>query len=303
MLGSDKAMLAQLRRNRWRNRWWPSTRLNHDPLADVCVDGRYVPVSIANWKLVPDMARWILSMRVLQRLTFTAGKRLTVVIPYRDRQAHLDQLAPLLHAHLQQQGLDHRILVVEQQDAGRFNRGWLLNVGMRFAADTSDYFCLHDVDMLPMQASYACPSQPVRLVSTVWLDSGATPCDDYYFSGAVSVLKAQAFAANGFSNEYWGWGKEDDDFFFRLLLAGLLCYADRQGEYRELSNPAHQQLARRLALLPAHVRRNRRWRSRLLRGLDDPQEDGLNTCRFSLVQQERHALYEKITVTRSGCDG
>src|SRR5690606_13705217 len=122
-------------------------------------------VSIANWKLVPDMARWILSMRVTQPLSFAANQRLTVVIPYRDRQAHLDQLAPMLHALLQQQGLEHRILVVEQHDAGRFNRGWLLNVGMSFAADTSDYYCLHDVDMLPMQASYACPSQPVRLVS------------------------------------------------------------------------------------------------------------------------------------------
>ena len=53
----------------------------------------------------------------------------------------------------------------------------------------------------------------------------------------MSIRKDQAFAANGFSNHYWGWGKEDDDFFFRLLLAGYLCYFDAEGMFRDLPNP------------------------------------------------------------------
>lgn len=287
--------MTSLRGDRWLDRWWPSARLHRDPLVDLCVAGRYVPVSIANWKLIPARARTLLAMRVARPLTFTAGLRLTVVIPYRDRQVHLDALLPLLHEHLQRQGVRHRILVVEQHGTSLFNRGWLLNVGMRHAADQSDYFCLHDVDMLPLQANYECPSQPLRLVSQVRLPTGLTRCEDHYFSGAVSLLREQAFAANGFSNDYWGWGKEDDDFFFRLLLAECLCYADQSGVYRELANPAHQQLQRDW-LLPAHVRRNRRHRSRLLRGLADPQTDGLNTCRFDVVEQRTDDCYEQLQV-------
>lgn len=292
--------MTELQRDRWLNRWWPSVRLNHDPLAQLCVAGRYVPVSIANWKLIPGMARLLLTTRITRPLTFSSDQRLTVVIPYRDRQAHLDVLAPLLHEQLLAQGVQHRILVVEQHGTALFNRGWLLNAGMRFAAEFSDYYCLHDVDMLPLQANYACPSQPLRLVSTVHLDAGPVPCDAYYFSGAVSLSKAQAFAANGFSNEYWGWGKEDDDFFFRLLMAGCLCYADAQGVYRELSNPTHQQLTRRFSLLPPHVRRNRRRRSRLLRGLSDPQRDGLNNCQFEVIEHRQHDCHELLRVAWPG---
>lgn len=281
---------------RWLNRWQPSMRLNHDPLATLCVAGRYVPVSIANWKLIPGMARLLLAMRVPRALAFTSGRRLTVVIPYRDRKMHLDALLPLLKERLREQGIEHRLLVVEQQGAGLFNRGWLLNVGMRFVEDSTDYYCLHDVDMLPLQANYECPSQPVRLVSRLQMAAGPTRCEDHYFSGAVTLRKEQALAANGFSNGYWGWGKEDDDFFFRLLMANCLCYADQQGLYQELANPAHQQFTRRFPWLPVHVRRNRRRRSRLLRGLADPQADGLSTCRFDVVDHRQHALYEHLQV-------
>ena len=113
---------------------------------------------------------------------------------------------------------------------------------MNYAADGTDYYCLHDVDAVPVVANYACPSQPLRLVNRILGEDGESQRTDYYFSGAICLRKEQAFAANGYSNEYWGWGKEDDDFFFRLLLAGFLCYFDLQGAFHDLPNPSHQQV-------------------------------------------------------------
>ena len=281
---------------RWLNSWWPSTRLGKDPLDALLVDGRYRPVSIANWKLTPRMKQQLLGMRSAKPLTFATDRRLTIVIPFRDRQAHLQQLLPPLLGTLQQQGVSAKILVVEQDGRDLFNRGKLINVGMQYAAAQTDYYCLHDVDAVPVVANYRCPSQPLRLVHKLLTAQGESQRTDYYFSGAVSVTREQAFAANGFSNEYRGWGKEDDDFFFRLLLAGCLCYFDAQGVFEDLPNPRDQQVQRKSVDTPPHVRINRQRRSRLLRGLADPQQDGLSNLSYRLLGSEQGDGYEKIRV-------
>jgi hypothetical protein len=280
---------------RWLNRWWPSRRLRSDPLHDLRVQERYAPVSISNWKLIPPVARNLLARRVPQALCFNAECRLTVIVPFRDREQHLQQLIPPLTSVLAQQRLAHKVLIVEQLPGELFNRGRLLNIGMHHAAGYSDYYCLHDVDAVPMTADYRCPSQPLRLVHK-FLDSSGERClPSHYFSGAVSICKEQAFAANGFSNDYWGWGKEDDDFYFRLLRAGFLCYYDLCGTYRNLPNPSHQQVPRGVRR-PRYVSDNRERRSRLLRGLTDPASDGLTTLRYQVVEACQERGYERIKV-------
>jgi hypothetical protein len=291
---SDAASLSMLQR--WVRRYWPSTRLRRDPLRDLLVDSRYAPVSIANWKLTPTVRRRLLSTRVPRPLDFAHDRRLTIVIPFRDREAHLRQLLPPLTATLREQQVTFRVLVVEQEAGGLFNRGRLINVGMHHAAEVSDYYCLHDVDAVPVVANYACPSQPLRLVSKILSDVGEAKRTDYYFSGAISIRKEQAFAANGYSNEYWGWGKEDDDFFFRLLLAGCLCFYDTLGTYHDLPNPTHQQVVRKSPATPPHVRVNRERRSRLLRGLLDPAQDGLSTLRYEILSEQDFGDHQRIKV-------
>jgi hypothetical protein len=281
---------------RWLNRFWPSKRLRRDPLSEWRVDDRYAPVSIANWKLTPSMRALLLQRRVARALTFSADRRLTIVIPFRDREPHLRALLPVLTKVLHEQRIRHRILVVEQQPGGLFNRGRLINIGMHHTAEDSDYYCLHDVDALPVIANYSCPSQPLRLVSKTLVDEGESQRTDYYFSGAVSIRKEQVFAANGYSNEYWGWGKEDDDFFFRLLLAGYLCYYDLQGTFHDLPNPKHQQVQRKSPATPPHVRQNRQRRSRLLRGLLDPAQDGLSTLRYEVIERIQAGDHERIRI-------
>src|SRR5688572_11859030 len=135
---------------RWLDAWWPSIRLGRDPLSGWCVDDRYAVVSIANWKLTPRMARSLLARRVAQPLSFVADKRLCVIIPFRAREEHLRELLPALTRTLQAQGIRYHILVVEQAAAGLFNRGKLINAGIHYAAGQTDYYCLHDVDAVPI---------------------------------------------------------------------------------------------------------------------------------------------------------
>lgn len=283
---------------RWLARVWPSREFRNDPLLGVCVEGRYAPIPIAGWKLIPWVAESLSQQRIFRPLTFSSFERLTVIIPVRDRDEHLRVLVPRLTELLTEQSINHRLLVCEQESGGLFNKGVLFNAGLYYGADWTDYYCLHDVDAVPITANYLCPSQPLRLVTKLVDSSHGDTREPRYFGGAITVRREQVFAANGFSNEYWGWGKEDDDFFFRLLLVQCLCYADTQGTFYDLPNPPGQQIDTRNALKRRQLRLNRSRRSRLMRGLSCPQEDGINSLRYEIVNRTCSAGYERILVRR-----
>jgi hypothetical protein len=277
-------------------RWYPSKTLDRDPLQDLCIDGRYVPVPIAGWKFTSRMARAMTAQRVVKPLTFANTQRLAVIIPLRDREAHLAVLIPRLIATLREQGIQHRIVVVEQAPGKLWNKGAMINAGVRHAADHCDYYCLHDVDAIPVQANYQCPSQPLRLVTKLIGSKQGTERPPRYFGGVITVLREQVYAANGFSNQYWAWGKEDDDFLFRLLFAGYLCYSDKLGTFEDLHNPAHQQVKLTGVAKPATLKRNRKRRSLLVRGLLDPADDGLNAVTTTIIKRDNSADYERLLV-------
>lgn len=215
-------------------------RLTEDPLADKIATGdRFSPVPIYRLKLTGNLHREVLEKRQDPgSFTLDRSKRLAVIIPFRDRKEHLARLLPTLLRQLDEQRIRQRIYVVEQESGQLFNRAKNINVGAHIAADSADYFCFHDVDMYPESAEYGYPSQPMRLVKR--LTQTFRPVSEfagYYFSGAISISKAQFLQANGFANDYWGSGSQDEDFFYRLLLQGLVPYEDLRGVFSELHNP------------------------------------------------------------------
>lgn len=148
--------------------------------------------------------------------------RLAVIIPFRDRFDELLRLAPHLHRFLVKQGIRHRLVVVNQIDTLRFNRGSLINAGFLESEAYCDYVAMHDVDLLPLnpQLSYAFPPNggPHHLAAP-----GLHPRYHYpTFVGGILLLSTARFRQlNGISNRYWGWGLEDDEFYARIREAGL----------------------------------------------------------------------------------
>jgi len=141
--------------------------------------------------------------------------KLGVIIPYREREEHLERFIEHFIEFMSDKKINYQIFVIEQYDLKPFNRGRLLNVGYKIAISHGcDYICFHDVDMLPENADYSYPMKPTHLASNLSSYNYSVPYDEYF--GGVTLFNKYDFElVNGYSNEYIGWGYEDDDLLNR----------------------------------------------------------------------------------------
>lgn len=127
------------------------------------------------------------------------------------------------------------IVVVEQSNDSRaFNRGQLLNVGFREAQKQADpqqiaSACFHDVDLLPSDGLFRFYEQPPEAGRPTHIAGPSTwgkyAQGDYsqiFFGGVTALHPADFERANGYPNDYWGWGMEDDQLRVRVDAVGAL---------------------------------------------------------------------------------
>jgi hypothetical protein len=165
---------------------------------------------------------------------FKKGPTVGIVIPYRAREEHLKKLVPHLISFfardVQNSYIRPLIVVSEQADDRKFNRGWCRNGGFLAVEPYCDYVCFHDVDYMPMWADYSYSAFPTQLL--YWgmnLRPIRASADETLYvvatrttlSGVYVIDKNQFRAANGFSNQYDGWGYEDTDLHARFGLLGI----------------------------------------------------------------------------------
>lgn len=148
--------------------------------------------------------------------------RLAIVVPFRDRFDELLSFVPYICKFLIQQNIGpFKIHILNQSARYRFNRGALANVGYLLVKNESDYIAIHDVDLVPLNKnlSYSYPEQgPYHLTAPKYHPNYNY---DKYFGG-ILLIKNEHFAqVNGFSNKYFGWGLEDDEFYTRIKAAKL----------------------------------------------------------------------------------
>ena len=151
--------------------------------------------------------------------------KLGVCVPYRNREEHLKEFVPIVGKYLEEQGIDYCMYFGHQVDDNLFNRGAMKNIAAKHAfEDGCDYIVWHDIDMIPEEGcDYSFPSEtPIHIATNISQMDYKLKYEEY-FGGAVLFSKEQVEKTNGYSNDYWDWGMEDDDLFWRCYLEG---YAD-----------------------------------------------------------------------------
>lgn len=211
-------------------------------------------------------------------------KDVCIIVPYRDRKEHLAQFAPCLDKFLTEENLSHEILIVEQTPEKPFNRAKLLNVGFDYARGKYKNYVFHDVDMLPIsnKASYVPVEIPTHYAAIVEQFGWNLAYEQYV--GGVTAFDEESFEKiNGFCNEYWGWGAEDDDLFNRCKAADVKINR-RHNMYASLAH------GRTIVddLYKNNLTTLNTWESR--------KSDGLSNLNYKIVKENKEDLYTQITV-------
>ncbi|XP_068123452.1 beta-1,4-galactosyltransferase 1-like isoform X3 [Hyperolius riggenbachi] len=220
----------------------------------------------------------------------TSIQKIAVIIPYRNREEHLKIWLYNMHPFLRKQQADYGIYVVEQYGETKFNKARLFNTGFSEAIKEYEYKCFffNDVDVIPMDQRnlYRCSQNPRHLANALDRHNFRL----YYptaFGGIVAFTKDQFLKINGFSNKFWGWGKEDDELYQRVIAAGMKV---------ERPDPSISKSKNLLHERDVGNEVNPKSSSLVGKAGEQMKRDGLNSLNYTIISIMKHRLYTKITV-------
>ena len=159
-------------------------------------------------------------------------KRLAVILPY-DKD-HIDNFTDHFKTMINEDKFYYKLCFMKQKSNRPLNKGKLFNIGYFLNKDKFDYFCFHDIDMIPIsdECNYEYEEKPISIVSGLAnmefgdqekidnFDYFDLPYDEY-FGGSILLTKEHFAKINGYSNEYWGLGYEDYDLLLRCVVKQL----------------------------------------------------------------------------------
>lgn len=220
-------------------------------------------------------------------------QKLSIIIPYRDRESALKQIVPFLQGYVRKQVENFEILIIEQFNQKPFNKGFLNNVGYTLKSEKSTYVCFHDVDLIPEYADYSYPIMPSH-ISSHCSQFKYVNIQDKIMGGVILFNNEHYEKVNGFSNEYEGWGKEDDDLYHRCILEKLKPYKHPFGRF--YSMPHKHRLIGKISEKELHEKNGKRYSDYYNGKLqsDYHKKDGLNAVRFKIIDQKMLAPNIKI---------
>lgn len=147
-----------------------------------------------------------------------------IIIPFRNnpneqRDKHLryfiQNSVPLFKKIL----IDFKLVVVIQSSGAPFNRGALINIGVKLTdSQPGDIFFTHDVDINPFEKTilkYYKPPIDHGYIQGIYTSAWDT------LGGIVKFKKNDFLKINGFNNMFWGWGGEDKDLQNRASFHNL----------------------------------------------------------------------------------
>ena len=172
---------------------------------------------------------------------------LCILIPFRDksddvnsqgsnRENNLKEWLQYMSGFLK---FEATVYIVEQTKEGIFNKGWLFNIGFKESEGECDYIVLHDVDQIPMNKgnNYFFRETPTKLIYETKRNNHIRKLSRDNVGGALMITRRKYQEINGYSNNFGGWGREDDNMALRLKKHGGYDVQSADiGHYEELEH-------------------------------------------------------------------
>jgi hypothetical protein len=202
---------------------------------------------------------------------------IAIIVPFRiqegqNREWELSEFLPHMNEMMDslKEVDNYHIYIIEQnQSRKKFNRGFLLNIGVALSDILYSTVILHDVDLLPqadIKEWYG--FQPTKYplhIAACWKQRYGY--NKHYFGGIVSFNRSVFETINGFPNNFWGWGGEDDTLLDRCKINNVLPKKIREGTLKDIETNEKGEtmdLDKKLRFLREHKdwKCNDRWERR-----------------------------------------
>jgi hypothetical protein len=191
----------------------------------------------------------------------------------------------------------YHIFIIEQSDDGQpFNIGKLKNVGFKIAGEwekTHDMkftnFIFSDIDMIPDDELLQYYVKPIKKPISLAIRGTRYDQRDMetkkIFLGAVLGFNRHDFEEiNGYPDNFWGWGGEDDALLYRLVASDVgTVQIPKVGAVIDLEEK--KTLAEKLESV---VKDNQRW-EKLYIDLTHWQKNGLSNLNYKLLKMSDEA--------------
>jgi hypothetical protein len=139
-------------------------------------------------------------------MTPKAGKKMLVVVPYRDRAEHIKVYLERVPKYMKDISCD--FLICELNSGCEWNAGLTCNSLINFLRkDDYQYIYISHVDVYPYQG-------------WEWPEDGEF-ISDLGDVGSCLVKTSDFLKVGGYGNNFWGWGGEDDNLYNKLQAIGL----------------------------------------------------------------------------------
>lgn len=140
-----------------------------------------------------------------------------VVVPYRDREKHLQVLTTAFLERYITTIPECDLCVVEQAPGKDFNRGLTKNIGGIYAKDHGyKYIIFNDVDCIPGD----------WILNNIYTNTDWDACRIYNahkrcFGGVMKLTTDSFHICNGFPSDIWQWGVEDRALYYRYVINSM----------------------------------------------------------------------------------
>jgi hypothetical protein len=168
----------------------------------------------------------------LQIKQLKVKKHIAIISCFRDkgdgeRERERKLFISLMNRLLEPYYTFHIYIIEQSQDGNEFNIGKLKNIGFELANKLSnkkfDSYIFTDIDLIPdynlMQYLGKKVNFPISLAARgTRYESFNTRINQIFLGGMLQFSKEIFEKINGYANNFWGWGGEDQDFLTRLSI-------------------------------------------------------------------------------------
>ena len=215
---------------------------------------------------------------------FSSKKELIIILPIRDREEDLKKYLENMIPIFKYQNLNYKIFIIEQTTGKKFNKGKINNVGFIEANKVfpnSQRFLFNDIDNFPIKKDII--DYGVNLEGIHHLFGNPRWLGGFYLVRSKDFKKI-----NGYSNNFWGWGGEDNDLKSRSNAFNIKINRDtffRRHKQKLIID--NKNVGKKDKNVNFHIQKNM-YQKKYQSDKNNVYKDGLKNCNYKVVKRQKN---------------